>query len=40
MEIKTNVPEIVNLFKEIQKEPPKVFELIRTNVKEKGKYYL
>jgi len=34
MEIKTSVPEIVNLFKEIQKEPSKVFELIRTNVKE------
>ena len=34
MEIKTSVSEIVTLFKEIQKEPSKVFELIRTDVKE------
>ena len=34
MKIKISVPEIVTLFKEIQKEPSKVFELIRTDVKE------
>ena len=34
MEIKTSVSEIVTLFKEIQKEPSKMFELIRTDVKE------
>ena len=34
MKIKISVPEIVTLFKEIQKEPSKMFELIRTDVKE------
>ena len=34
MKIKISVSEIVTLFKEIQKEPSKMFELIRTDVKE------
>ena len=34
MKIKISVPEIVTLFKEIKKEPSKMFELIRTDVKE------
>ena len=34
MEIKTSVSEIVTLFKEIQKEPLKMFDLIRKDVKE------
>jgi hypothetical protein len=34
MKIKISVPEIITLFKEIKKEPSKMFELIRTDVKE------
>ena len=34
MEIKTSVSEITTLFKEIQKEPSKMFDLIRKDVKE------
>ena len=34
MKIKISVPEIVTLFKEIKKEPSKMFELIRTDVRE------
>ena len=34
MKIKISVSEIVTLFKEIQKEPSKMFDLIRTDVKE------
>ena len=40
MEIKTSVSEIVTLFKEIQKEPSKMFELIRTNIKEQVGNYI
>lgn len=40
MEIKTSVLEIVTLFKEIQKEPVKMFELIRTNIKEQAYNYI
>jgi putative transposase len=39
MEIKTSVPELIELFNLIKKEPSKMFELIRTDVKESvGKY--
>ncbi|MCL4546862.1 MAG: IS256 family transposase [Deltaproteobacteria bacterium] len=37
---KTSVSEIVTLFKEIQKEPSKMFELIRTNIKEQVGNYI
>ena len=40
MEIKTSVSEILTLFKEIQKEPSKMFELIRTNIKEQVGNYI
>jgi hypothetical protein len=40
MEIKTNVSEIVTLFKEVQKKPSKMFELIRTNIKEQVSNYI
>ncbi len=40
MEIKTSVSEIVTLFKEIQQEPSKMFELIRTNIKEQVGNYI
>ena len=40
MKIKISVPEIVTLFKEIKKEPSKMFELIRTNIKEQVGNYI
>jgi len=39
MKIKISVPEVVNLIKEIQKEPAKIFEMATMNVqKDVGKY--
>ena len=40
MKIKISVPEIVTLFKEIKKEPSKLFELIRANIKEQAGNYI
>ena len=39
MKIEISVPEVVSVFKEIQTQPEKVFEMIRLDVREAvGKY--
>lgn len=40
MKIEVSVPEAISLFKEIQKQPKKLFEIIRTDVKETVGQYL
>jgi len=34
MKVEINVPEVVSLFKEIQKQPEKLFEMIRMDIRE------
>ena len=34
MKIAISVPEVVSLFKEIQGQPEKIFEMVRLNVQE------
>lgn len=39
MKVEISVPEVVNIFKEIQKQPEKLFEMIRLDIRETvGKY--
>ena len=40
MKIEVSVPEAISLFKEVQKQPKKLFEIIRTDVKETVGQYL
>jgi len=40
MKIEINVPEVVSLFKEIQCQSEKIFELLRLNVQEMVGNYL
>lgn len=40
MNIEISVPEIVNVFKEIQNQPERLFEMIRVEVKENVGVYL
>lgn len=39
MKVEISVPEVVNIFKEIQKQPERLFEMIRLDIRETvGKY--
>jgi putative transposase len=40
MKVEINVPEIVNIFKEIQKQPENLFEMIRVEIRENVGEYL
>ena len=40
MKVEVNVPEVVSLFKEIQKQPEKLFEMIRMDIRETVGQYL
>lgn len=40
MKVEINVPEVVNLFKEIQQQPEKLFEMIRMDIREAVGQYL
>jgi hypothetical protein len=40
MKVKVNVPEVVEMFNEIQTEPEKLFEMIRDDIREKVCSYL
>ncbi len=40
MKVEINVPEVVNLFKEIQQKPEKLFEMIRMDIRESVGQYL
>ncbi|MGQ9648459.1 MAG: IS256 family transposase [Thermodesulfobacteriota bacterium] len=40
MKVEINVPEVVNLFKEIQQQPEKLFEMIRMDIRESVGQYL
>jgi len=40
MKVEINVPEVVSLFKEIQKQPEKLFEMIRMDIRETVGQYL
>jgi len=40
MKVEINVPEVVSLFKEIQQQPEKLFEMIRVNIRETVGQYL
>ncbi|MBT8352654.1 MAG: IS256 family transposase [Deltaproteobacteria bacterium] len=40
MKIEVSIPEAISLFKEVQKQPKKLFEIIRTDVKETVGQYL
>jgi len=34
MKVKVSIPEVVEMFKEIQTQPEKIFEMIRVNIRE------
>jgi len=39
MKVEISVPEVVNIFKEIQQQPEKLFEMIRVDVRQSvGEY--
>ena len=40
MKVEVNVPEVVSLFKEIQKQPEKLFEMVRMDIRETVGQYL
>ena len=40
MKVEVSVPEVVNIFKEIQKGPEKLFEMIRVDMREAVGEYL
>lgn len=40
MKVEISVPEVVNVFKEIQKQPEKIFEMIRVDIRESVGRYL
>jgi len=40
MKVEINLPEVVSLFKEIQKKPEKIFEMIRMDIREAVGQYL
>ncbi len=40
MKVEVSVPEVVNIFKEIQKGPEKLFEMIRVDMRETVGEYL
>lgn len=40
MKVEINVPEVVSLFKEIERQPEKIFEMIRMDIREAVGQYL
>ena len=40
MKVEISVPEIVNIFKEIQEQPDKIFEMIRVDIRQSVSEYL
>ncbi len=40
MKVEISVPEVVNIFKEIQEQPERIFEMIRVEIRENVGEYL
>ena len=40
MKVEISVPEVANLFKEIQEQPNRLFEMIRVDVRESVGHYM